>query len=191
MRTHFYNADKKLDSITEEKVIENIKGQCDKIRKSAGKLYSPREIETAIKNSDGKNKIRLVGREEASKKGYLALNIEGKDVELFCFDFGERVVIEGRGKIEIGFADFHDIDGNALSLTGGEGKIHHSKFTNSSKAGIFSDQGKWEIYGNIIKNNHSYGIYGGYEADLDLYENAIIDNSGYEVRMLGEKEVYN
>ena len=119
MRTHFYNADKKLDSITEEKVIENIKGQCDKIRKSAGKLYSPREIETAIKNSDGKNKIRLVGREEASKKGYLALNIEGKDVELFCFDFGERVVIEGRGKIEIGFADFHDIDGNALSLTGG------------------------------------------------------------------------
>lgn len=194
-RTRFYKATEKLDAVSEEKAMENITGQCKKIRNSADKLYSASEISGEIEKNTGGEKLRLIGREEINseenqKGSYLLLNVENKEVELLCFDFSDRVIAEGKGKLEIGFSNFKSIDSNALSLSGGQGKIHHNLIENSSKAGIFAIGGSWEIHGNVIKNNLSYGVYGDYEAELQLRENAITDNGGYEVRILKERKVY-
>jgi len=195
LRTHFYKTTEKLNAITEEQANGDIGGQCDKIRNSAERLYTVDEISTEINNATNGEKIKLIGKSEddaeIKPEEYLLLNIKNKDTELLCFNFNKRVVVEGNGKLEIGFGNFNDIEGNALSLLSGQGKVHHNQIINSSKTGIFATAGQWEIYGNIIKNNLSYGVYGGYEASLNLFENAISDNGGYEVRLLKDRKVFD
>ncbi|MEF3691681.1 MAG: right-handed parallel beta-helix repeat-containing protein [Candidatus Moraniibacteriota bacterium] len=195
LRTRFYKTTEKLSAISEEQARGDIAGQCDKIRNSADRLYLADEIVAEMEKNQTGEKIKLVGKSEANAENqsgkYLLLNIQNKEVELVCFDFSQRVIVEGGGQIEFSLNNFKNIQGNALSLNGGEGKIHHNLIEKSSKAGIFANEGKWEIYGNIIKDNLSYGVYGGYEADILLRENAILNNGGYEVRILKERKVFD
>ncbi len=195
LRTHFYKATKELKAVSEEQALKSSEGRCEQLRKSATKLYSVNEIKNEIDKSGRDEKIKLVGKRDSNSReqdtDYLILNIEKKEVELFCFDFMNRLIVEGEGQLEIGFSNFENIEGNALSLKNGKGKIHHNQIRNSTKAGIFANKGEWNIYGNIIKDNLSYGIYGGYESSLNLYENAIENNGGYEVRLLEERQIFD
>lgn len=195
MRTRFFEADESLGAVKEEKAKEEISGRCEEIRKSADKLYSIDEIADKIQKTRESEKIKLIGKDESNseknkKDEYLLFDIQNKEIELVCFDFSRRVIIEGEGRIDFSLSNFKNIEGNALSLKSGKGKISHNLFENSSKSGIFASEGRWEIYGNIIKNNLSYGVYGGYQADLILDKNAIFGNGGYEVRILKERKVY-
>lgn len=195
MRTRFFEADESLGAVKEEKAKEEISGRCEEIRASADKLYSIDEIADEIQKTRESQKIKLIGKDESNSEKnkedkYLLFDIRNKEIELVCFDFSRRVIIEGEGKIDFSLSNFKNIEGNALSLKSGEGKISHNLFENSSKAGIFANGGKWEISGNIIKNNLSYGVYGDYQADLILDKNAIFGNGGYEVRILKERKVY-
>jgi hypothetical protein len=195
MRTRFFEADESLGAVKEEKAKEEISGRCEEIRKSADKLYSIDEIADEIQKTRESEKIKLIGKDESNSEKnkedkYLLFDIRNKEIELVCFDFSRRVIVEGEGEIDFSLNNFKNIEGNALGLKSGEGKISHNLFENSSKSGIFANGGKWEIYGNIIKNNLSYGVYGDYQADLILDKNAIFGNGGYEVRILKERKVY-
>lgn len=192
LRTHFYDIEEGLNTVSEEKVKTDIDGQCEQIRKSADRLFSVSEIKNEIEKSVIDGKLKLVGKNETNpEQQKLIIDIKGKEIELLCFDFSSRLVVEGEGKLEIGFSNFENVEGNAINLKNGEGKIHHNLILNSSKSGIFVDNGKWEIYDNIIKDNLSYGVYGGYGAELNLHENAIKNNGGYEVRILEERKVFD
>jgi len=201
LRTHFTKEQTDILAVSEEIAEKNIDGKCNEIRKGADRMYGMQEIASAVLGASGE-KITLVGKDNESpapirgvelptdKTDSIAMDISGKNVELLCFNFTKRIVSRGEGNLEIGNSEFVGIDGNSLTLSGGKGKIYQNIIEGSGKAGIFADSGQWEISGNIIKNNLSYGVYGGYGASLKLKENFISGNGGYQVRMMDKREVY-
>jgi hypothetical protein len=188
----------RLDPASEEEVEAAIGDYCDGKRKEAGKLYSVQEMIEALQNNS--EETEFVGGYSASPDtlsaqandtlGYYLLDIKGRDVKLECFEFDKRLIIEGGGQIDIGYSNFKDIKGNALAVMGGQGSLHHNRIISAEKSGLAVEQGNYELFYNIIKDNLSYGIYGGMEADLDIYDNYIDNNGGYEVRLMSEMEVY-
>jgi hypothetical protein len=194
-RTHFRQDQKRIVSLSEEEARKEIDGECDKIRAKAGRLYASLELSRAI-SAIPEKQIFIGNGENNGARSFQAdnpmavINTSGKDLEIKCFEFQGKVVIKGNGKIDFGWNVLRDVSGNALYLGGANGKIHHNIIENSTRAGIFAESGNWEISQNIIKNNKSYGIYGSYETNVSLWKNYIGGNSGYQVRLLKNREVY-
>ena len=194
-RTRFYTDQKRIEFLSEEEAKKEISGKCDEIRAKDGRLYAPTELPGAI-NAIAEKQIFVGNGENDSKESSegnmprTVINTAGKDIEIKCFEFQGKVVIKGNGKIDFGWNILRDVSGNALYLGDADGKIHHNIIENSTRAGIFAESGNWEISGNIIKNNKSYGVYGSYETNAHLIKNYIGGNSGYEVRLLKNREIY-
>ena len=203
-RTHFEASQKKISGISEEEAGKRLgEGEnCQEIRKNSERLFSTRELEEAVAGA-GAEKLVLAGKDEPGGAGAgqgfgadgevkrkILLDISGKDIELKCFDFADSLSVFGDGKIEISHSSFQKTHGNGLSLNGGAGKIFRNIFEENDKAGIFVESGQWEISENLIKENLSYGIYAGFGADVRLRANAILENGGYEVRLMKEREVF-
>ncbi|MDA3840365.1 MAG: right-handed parallel beta-helix repeat-containing protein [Patescibacteria group bacterium] len=189
--TKFYDKQRNLQAVSEEEVESEIEGYCGEKRKEAAKLFTIDEMIEAVKIGTGT--LEFVGREEYFlniDNDYVLLDIQNKEVKLECFNFDKRVIVQGEGQIEIAYSNFQNIKANAIGILDGRGSIHHNKIVGAEKSGIYVDNGEFEIYKNIIKDNLSYGIYGGVEAKLDIYENYISDNGGYEVRLLSERQVW-
>ncbi len=194
-RTHFISNQDDILPVSEDIAKKDIDGKCDDIRKNAPKLYSVSEISDAIAQSNG-GKVTLVGEDEPQdgseeeNTAPLVLDTSGKDIQLLCFSFQQAVIVTGSGSLDIGLNDFESVPGSALVMEGAKGTIHQNIIENAQKAGIFADSGQWEISENVIKNNLSYGVYGGYGADLHLNGNFIGGNGGYQIRLLAKREVY-
>lgn len=190
-RTRFVENQVGIVPISEESAKKVSEGKCDEFRKNAARQYLPREI-PAVVSALKEEKIILVGEEadNSEPSGSVIIDTAGKNISLLCFDFSGRVVVTGGGKIEISYSNFRDVSGNAISVSSGSGKIFGNMIENSKRSGIFIDSGDWEVENNIIKNNGSYGVYGGYGAELNLRENHISNNGGYEIRLMKERKVY-
>ena len=190
--TKFYDKQKNLEAVSEEEVESDIVGYCEKKRKEETRLFTMDEMLEIVKTGTGTMEFFGGAEAELANIGgdYVLLDIQNKKVRLECFKFDKRVIVQGEGRIEIAYSNFQNIKGNAIGVLNGRGSIHHNKIIGSEKSGIYVDNGEFEIYKNIIKDNLSYGIYGGVEAKLDIYENYISDNGGYEVRLLSERQVW-
>ena len=198
-RTRWLSDQKDLKPISGDNASRDSGQTCEQKRKTTENLYAVSDIPAVIKNSSN-DKIVLVGKEAetpgatsdsaTSDLPAIVIDAAGKDVTLFCFDFRQRVVVENAGTLEIGYSRFQDIFGNALTIANGNGKIHDNNIENSQGSGIFANAGNWEIFGNTIQKNSSYGVYGGYGASLDIHDNAISENKGYQIRLLQSREVY-
>ena len=200
-RTRWPVSQENLKAVLAGNISSDAQKSCEERRKETDQLYAASDIQDAInKTSDGK--IVLVGKQESAENSgsnsdadpldspAIVIDASGKDVALFCFDFNDRVVVQNAKNLEIGFSHFQNISGNALTMADGNGEIHDNLIENSQGSGIFVNGGNWEISKNVIQKNSSYGIYGGYGADLNIHENAISDNKGYQVRVMKTREVY-
>lgn len=199
-RTRWTQTQQSLKPLGNNNVVQTITDTCANKRNGSSQLYSVSDISAAINNSQ-ENKIVLIGKDEGSEENYnsnsdplnspvVVIDAAGKGITLLCFNFNERLVIKNAGNLEVGFSNFQNISGNALTIASGSGKIHDNIIENSSLSGIFIDAGQWEIFGNTIQKNSSYGIYGGYGSDINIHDNNISENKGYQVRLLKTREIF-
>ena len=71
-----------------------------------------------------------------------------------------------------------------------QGKIIDSIIRNNEKAGVEIRNSKFNINKNIIENNGSYGVYADAESELEVKENYIEGNEGFNVRIENEHTIY-
>lgn len=79
---------------------------------------------------------------------------------------------------------------SALKFLNSSGEITDSIIKNNAKSGVELRQSEFKITGNVITNNKSYGAYVDGYSRADFSNNYIEGNSGWNVRVEGERKIY-
>lgn len=80
--------------------------------------------------------------------------------------------------------------GSALKTLSSSGEISRSIIKNNKRSGIDLRSSNFKIFENIIIGNQSYGIYADQDSEAEIEGNFIDNNSGFQVRIEGEREIY-
>lgn len=96
--------------------------------------------------------------------------------------------------IRNGEADLDNVyiynSGSAVKSVDSKGSIRNSIIKNNHKAGVQLLGSAFEIIGNEITENQSYGVFADARSEAKLEGNNIQDNEGHEVRLESKKEVF-
>jgi len=139
-------------------------------------------------NNSGLNLNNLIL--ESSKIGINSMNsnLNLKNVKIRSII--ATALFAQNGKINIDRVIIYD-SGSAIKIQNAEGMIKNSIIHNNSNSGIEIYGSKMTITSNSITANGSYGIFVDKQSDTKIESNNVIGNTGYNVRLEKDDEIFN
>ena len=116
-------------------------------------------------------------------KGKLEVeNVEfNNSVKTACYTKGAELI----------FKNSYIYDSNsAIKAINSSGEINNSIIKNNKKSGIDLRESKFVIKNNIITDNKSYGVFADINSEIEIENNFINNNNGFNVRIEKEGDIY-